>query len=278
MRRGLDLPVTSKWVTDAFEIMTLEGLIAPEVPPRECLQRANRQKKTPFLETNWAHQFRRLEDGLGDPDNDYGRDGVRFRNRFRIPFSLFYELYSTTRDEEWFGEEKKSKAIPPLYMKMMGTFRLMGRNLVYDDINEISGISERTMATFYRKYTQTFACQNYDEWMRQPQLNEDVSTNEMVYRMNGYDSFAFNLSANAQDLTWHARLAGCCNSIDGFHVCWDNCPAAWNSEYFGKEGTPTIMYQLVVNHTNWINSVTPGLQHSHFFFFLFKFNEIRISR
>jgi hypothetical protein len=185
MRGALGSPATQNWVTDAFESMALEGLIAPEFPPRQYLQRAKRQKKTPFLETAWAHQFRRLEDGLGDNDNDYGKDGVQFRNRFRIPFSLFHELYSRTRDEEWFGEEKMSKSIPPLHMKMMGVFRLMGRNLVYDDINEISGISERTMADFYGGFTDTFSKQNYDEWMRQPQSSDDISAIESVYRING---------------------------------------------------------------------------------------------
>ena len=32
----------------------------------------------------------------------------------------------------------------------------------------------------------------------------------------------------------------------------------WNSEFYGKEGCPTIMYRIVVNHATWINSVTPG--------------------
>lgn len=66
----------------------------------------------------------------------------------------------------------------------------------------------------------------------------------------------------AQDLLreFSRRLSGCCNSFDGFHVVWDRCPAAWNSEFFGKEGYPTIMYQIVVNHATWINSVTPGQQ------------------
>jgi hypothetical protein len=54
------------------------------------------------------------------------------------------------------------------------------------------------------------------------------------------------------------RLSGCCNSFDGFQVSWERCPDAWNSDFYGKEGYPTIMYQIVVNHATWINSVTPG--------------------
>ena len=111
----------------------------PFVTPPAYVTRAAPEKVN-YLTTDWWAMFRRLEGDLGDPDSDLSRDGQIFRKRFRLPFSEFYPLYETVRDEEWFGEEKQSKRIPPLPLKMMGCFRLLGRNLVFDDIYEISKI------------------------------------------------------------------------------------------------------------------------------------------
>ncbi len=88
--------------------------------------------------------------------------------------------------EEWFGQERLSKRIPPLFMKIMGVFRLLGRNLVYDDITEISKIKEEAMRVFFRAFVGEFARRHYDLWMRQPQTTEDILANERVYRSNGF--------------------------------------------------------------------------------------------
>ena len=223
-------------VAEAVELGFAQGFLPIETPPA-YIERAP-QEKADYRATDWWTMFRRLEGDLGDHNNDLCRDGQRFRKRFRLPFSEFHSLYQTVLDEEWFGVEKQSKRKPPLFMKMMGTFRLLGRNLVYDDITEISKIKEETMRVFFGDFVHTFSRKFYDAWMRQPQTREDIRANESVYSSNG--------------------LSGCCNSFDGFHVCWDRCPAAWNSEFYGKEGCPTVMYQLVVNHSTWINSITPG--------------------
>jgi hypothetical protein len=68
----------------------------------------------------------------------------------------------------------------------MGVFRLLGRNLVYDDIYEISKIKAETMRGFFRGFTHQFSRRFYDEWMRQPQTTQDIHANERVYRSNGY--------------------------------------------------------------------------------------------
>jgi hypothetical protein len=223
-------------VAEEFELGLAQGFLPIKQPP-VYIERAPPEKAN-YRDTDWCALFHRLEGDLGDPDNDLCRDGQRFRNRFRLPFSEFHSLYEKVLEEEWFGVEKQSKRRPPLFMKMLGVFRLLGRNLVYDDITEISKIKEETMRVFFGDFVHAFSRNFYDEWMRQPQTIEDVRGNEGVYRSNG--------------------LSGCCNSFDGFHVCWDRCPAAWNSEFYGKEGCPTVMYQIVVNHATWINSVTPG--------------------
>ena len=137
-------------LASGVELGVAHGLL-PFISPPAYVERAP-QTRVNYLDTDWWALFRRLEGDLGDPQNDMCRDGKLFRKRFRLPFSDFHDIYETVRDEEWFGEEKQSKRIPPLPLKMMGTFRLLGRNLVYDDITEISKISSETMRCFFRGF------------------------------------------------------------------------------------------------------------------------------
>lgn len=170
-------------VSAGVELGLARGLL-PFNPPPAFVERAS-PAKVNYLDTEWWGLFRRLEGDLGDPDNDFCRDGCLFRKRFRLPFSDFYPIYETVRDEEWFGFEKLSKRIPPLPLKIMGTFRLLGRNLVYDDVAEISKINSETMRVFYRGFTHQFSRRFYDEWMKQPTTSEEIFANECVYRANG---------------------------------------------------------------------------------------------
>jgi hypothetical protein len=143
------------------------------------------QTKANYRSTDWWQLFNRLENDLGDFDSDLSKDGKLFRKRFRLPFSEFYNIYETARDEEWFGVPKESKRIVPLSMKMMGTFRLMGRNLVYDDITEISTIKEEVMRVFFGDFVDVFSKRYYQQWMQQPETAADILANESVYRANG---------------------------------------------------------------------------------------------
>jgi hypothetical protein len=176
-------------VAEDVEFGLAHGLL-PFVSPPAYVARAP-QTKVDYLQTDWCTLFRRLEGDLGDPDNDFSRDGTIFRRRFRLPFSDFYDIYEQVRDEEWFGEEKQSKRIAPLPLKMMGSFRLLGRNLVYDDIHEISKIDAETMRCFFLDFTGTFSRRLYDKWMKQPQTEADIFANERVYRANGYVAFLY---------------------------------------------------------------------------------------
>lgn len=51
-------------------------------------------------------------------------------------------------------------------------------------------------------------------------------------------------------------LPGCLGSIDCVHVGWDGCPAGNRSDSCGKEGFPTLSFQVIVSHTRQIISVS----------------------
>jgi hypothetical protein len=56
------------------------------------------------------------------------------------------------------------------------------------------------------------------------------------------------------DAEWAARLHkvysidGMALSLDCCHIGWKNCPVAWQGQFEGKEGEPTIVLEAAVNH------------------------------
>jgi len=51
-------------------------------------------------------------------------------------------------------------------------------------------------------------------------------------------------------------LQGCAGSVDCVHVAWDKCPASLLVDCKGKEGYPTLAFQVVVSHTRKILAVS----------------------
>ena len=49
---------------------------------------------------------------------------------------------------------------------------------------------------------------------------------------------------------------GCVGSIDCTHIAWDMCPTTLNPLCKGKEGYPTLVFEVVVDHTRKIRACT----------------------
>ena len=53
-------------------------------------------------------------------------------------------------------------------------------------------------------------------------------------------------------------MVGCAFSTDVVHIAWDRCPAAKSNFYSGKEGHPTVAYEVAVSHRKEVFASTPG--------------------
>ena len=53
-------------------------------------------------------------------------------------------------------------------------------------------------------------------------------------------------------------LPGCVGSIDCVHVGWDQCPNQYHSLYTGKEGFPSVAYEVICTSRKFIQSVSAG--------------------
>jgi hypothetical protein len=53
-------------------------------------------------------------------------------------------------------------------------------------------------------------------------------------------------------------LTGCVGSVDCVHVGWDQCPYQYHSLYTGKEGFPSVAYEVICTSRKFIQSVSAG--------------------
>eukprot|EP00961_Rhodomonas_salina_P007304 98627-Rhodomonas_salina.1 len=160
-----------------------------------------------------------------------------FRQRFRLPFPMFEDLMARIRAKNWWREDPTNKKFIPLELKVLGALRVLGRGVHFDDIAELTDSSAGTHCTFFHEFTAKMVTL-YDEFIVTPTSKEQIDRVTSVYKMHG--------------------LPGCVGSIDCCHVPWENCPAMWRSLYQGKEGHPTISYELVADHCRSILATTPG--------------------
>jgi Plant transposon protein len=47
-------------------------------------------------------------------------------------------------------------------------------------------------------------------------------------------------------------VPGCIGCLDCMHVYWRNCPVAWQGQYKGKDGSPSIVLEAVADYNTWI--------------------------
>ena len=64
----------------------------------------------------------------------------------------------------------------------------------------------------------------------------------------------------SRTLSVYDRLGfpGCIGSTDCVHIRWERCPVGDRFLHKGKEGYPTIAYEVTVDHTSKIIAVTKG--------------------
>jgi hypothetical protein len=82
-----------------------------------------------------------------------GRDGKLFRNRFTVPYPLYLQLLVLA--ERWFPQKKYDvcgRETTPVFLKLLGTLRMLGKGCSWDLLYELSGVS----AEVHRKWTLNF--------------------------------------------------------------------------------------------------------------------------
>jgi hypothetical protein len=188
-----------------------------------------------YWDSTWGRMLK--DPNLEDPNS---RVAKLFRRRFRIPYPVFQFIVSQCKAKNLFSadfqeEDITGRRTPPFELKLLGVLRIIGRNWCLDDVNESSGISESTMQRFFHRFCRIFVANFWDDFVKKP----DVATLDAILEV-------------------YARLGlpGCIGSIDCVHLRWDMCPVSWTNICQGKEGYPSLVFEICCSHNRKILSCT----------------------
>ena len=206
-----------------------------QVRPRGKRRAATRNTppRSDYSQTKWSKMLR--ERKCADPDSAEGRE---FRKWFRVPMFLFEKILAIAVEQNWAAvKDGKRRFQVPLPIKILWCLRLLGRWLVFDDALEFAEAKMSTVHSWFHTFCMHMA-RIMGDYVYPPTTSAQIRNVTETYRMVG--------------------LPGCIGSADVVHVGWDRCPAGLRSMFVGKEGVPTIAYEMVCDHRRRILSVTPG--------------------
>lgn len=133
-------------------------------------------------------------------------------------------------------QSKYSSAIP-LEFKIMVALRILGRDSVADDIEELSGVGESTTNSIFKTFVKEFSTAFMDDYVHFP-TGEDLLQCMELYRVLG--------------------VPGALGSVDCTHVRLRRCPVGVRWLCSGKEKFPTLSFLVVVDHNRRVQYVGPA--------------------
>lgn len=125
----------------------------------------------------------------------------------------------------------------PRILQVLSALQVLGRGNFFDDVSQLSFMSESVAQASFHVFCKNFAAELYDSHIYLP-------TGEALKKvMRDYHRLGFS---------------GAMGSTDVSHIRWDSCKYSLLRSFTGKEGFPTIAYQVTVDHTGRVLAVTEG--------------------
>ena len=162
-----------------------------------------------------------------------------FMRRFRVPYSLFTRLVDWTKG--WHVKNKTDVTLRqrvPTELKVLGWLRMVGRSVCFDDLEELSFIKPSTMHAFFHNFNYHAREELYPVHVRMPSILEELMEIEAAYAAVG--------------------IPGACGSMDVVHIPLGRCPHGLINVCTGKEGYPTLGYNVICDHAGRALALMPG--------------------
>ena len=163
------------------------------------------------------------------------RNGLSFRRRFRVPRVVFDNLLEEVieaKDENGvsvFGPKGPGPPPIPVNILLLGVLRFLALGCPWDVIEELSHVSETVLKGFYNKFVEWYATFKYKDVVCAGDWRKEV---EPIFNKVGFP--------------------GCVGSMDAVHLAWEKCPYSLVGLFTGKEGYPTVAFNVIANHTGRI--------------------------
>ena len=195
----------------------------------------------------WQKMLDGARTGQNNIADARSRDGMYFRRRFRMPYSLFTGLVQVMLDENWFPKIGKNGSGPvdasgrvgaSLHVKVLSALRVIGRGVCFDECFDGSGCGEESIRIFFHDFTAIFAERYQLCILTGPKTPAEVDTQLAIYGRLG--------------------LPGAVASTDCTHIPLGKVSNKFKVLCTGKEGFPTMVYSVTCSHSRKIYYCSSG--------------------
>ena len=115
---------------------------------------------------------------------------------------------------------------------------MLGRGSCPNDDSDHTNIQGWTIRQFFHRFCSAIVLHKAATYLTCPRTEAGIKQAVVQYAKRGFP--------------------GCIGSTDVAHVPWDRVPAALVSAYIGKEGIPTVSYEVTDRHDRWIMAASQG--------------------
>ena len=149
-----------------------------------------------------------------------------FARKFRLPYETVYALYEEMKHDDFMRE--RSMAVP-MKIKLLASLRYLALGVPWDAMEDIVNVSRRTLRTwFYKKFLPWMMKHKYHEHVQYPTTSDEVAV--------------------LMDPWTRAGFPGCIACVDGVHIPWGGYRAGRKYMYVGKEGVPTLGFNVTIDY------------------------------
>jgi hypothetical protein len=129
----------------------------------------------------------------------------------------------------------KNKSKIPIEIKLMIGLRTLGRRAVMNDMSEMSGVGQSTCNRIFHDFVYGMAAKMFKNYVHPPEGDKLKEVMDQYARLG---------------------FAGAVGSIDCTHIPWGKCPVELFHQCKGKEGYPSLAFEMVVDHKRRFHSCT----------------------
>ena len=178
-----------------------------------------------------------------DPEvrNQGSKAAKKFRLKFRCPIEIVDEIMVQAKlvpefaDKPQGGGHGRGPSRHPLIIKVLAALRHLAKGDDYDSLEDAAQISASTLRAFTLKFLQWFKTTIYPVQVTKP-TGAHLSNSMAAYTRLGFP--------------------GAYCEIDGVHIHWYNCKESLHARFSGKEGYPTLAFNVSALHTREIIHVS----------------------
>lgn len=225
-------------VLQTAEVVLDDAVVAPVRPKRT---RAKYQRKNQ-RDSLWWKDYLAPAPRAELAQHPHGRLAVLFRRDFHTPYALYRDLVDLCKDrwyQEWHEDKvcRAGKPVSNLELKVLGSLYFLANAATHFMVSRHTNISEEVHRLFLLEWTRHMTSLK-DDYIYMPMDEATYSRVVGEYTSRGFP--------------------GCIGSVDCVHIGWDRCPTQYHNVYTGKEGYPSIAYEVICTSRKFIQSVTVG--------------------